>query len=697
MLNILGVHAGVWLTGGGFYNLDSFFALSGFLITSLLIVEWRKKGKIRLGTFWARRARRLLPGLFLMLLGLSFVFRVLVPPGTYPGLRGDALSSLFYFANWHFIASSSNYFNQTSLTSPLIHMWSLSLEEQFYLVWPLIVVAIFAIWRSLRVLLVVCIVGALASACEMALLFKPGNTTRLYFGTDTHAQSVLVGAALAVGLAMWSDRRARRVVSDGVDTPRDVSTRFDWEARTERGRLWLTVIGIAGLVGSAILYASVSPTDAFVYRGGFLLASLAAAAVLLSVSCAQRSPVARVLSFPVLTFVGRISYGTYLWHFPVFTYVNHARTGLSGWALAGARTAPTLAIAAASFYLVERPIRTGTFLTSWRVWVLTPFSMVAVTGAVLVATIAPTATIAGGASTLAPLSATPITTVVPTGYATAPVRALLVGDSQALTLGIGLNAALKANPEKYHLTMFDQGILGCGVVDGSTFTKMGQSGQLIGWPCSPDPSAGDCPPAGIFGPQNVPCQSWTAAWTDWVSQVEPNVVVLLAGGNEVLDRVYEGRITNILNPAFAAYVKSQLETAVRIATAKGALMVFMTKPCQDTGEQPDGSPWPEDSLKRLTVYNTLLREVARENPGKVYVQDLNGYVCPRNAYSQDLHGVPVRAPDGVHFKFGQTGTGGQYLAPAILPLWERLGHLQEAETGGASVGQNALPEFLAPA
>jgi peptidoglycan/LPS O-acetylase OafA/YrhL len=699
MLNILGVHAGVWLTGGGFYNLDSFFALSGFLITSLLIAEWRKRGKIRLATFWARRARRLLPGLFLMLFGLAFIFGLLVPAGTYPGLRGDALGSLFYYANWHFILGSSNYFNQTSLTSPLIHMWSLSLEEQFYVVWPLITVTVFAVWRSLRALLVVCVVGTLASALEMALLFKPGNTTRLYFGTDTHAQSVLVGAALAVGLAMWAERRGRReAVRESRSSDDRAPTTFDWEARSHGGRVILTLLGTAGLIGSAVLYTSVNPTEAFVYRGGFLLASLAACAVLLCVSCHQRSPVARILSFPLFTYVGRISYGTYLWHFPLFTYIDHSRTGLSGWALAGVRIAPTLAIASASFYLVERPIRTGTLFTSWRAWLLTPFSVVGVTAVVLVATTAPVASVAPHAPTTGSLPAPSIAAPAPSSYGNAPVRALLVGDSEALTLGFGLSTAAKASPQKYHVTVFDQGIVACGVADGSTFTKAGQAGQLVGWPCSADPSAGDCPPGGIFGPKgNVACQAWTDAWADWVKQIDPNVVVLLAGAAEVLDRVFDGHTTNILDPTFAAYVKSQLEKAVQIATAGGARMIFMTKPCQDTGEQPDGNPWPEDSPSRQLVYNTLLRQVAQDNPGKVSVQDLNRYVCPGGTYSADLHGVPIRGPDGVHFQFGQPGTGGDYLAPAILPYWEELGHLQEAGTDGASISHNALPTFFAPA
>ncbi len=234
MIGILGVHGGVYLTAGGFFFLDSFFALSGFLITSLLLVEWRKRGTIKLGAFWARRARRLLPALFVMLIGVAVLFGIFVPAGTYPTLRGDSLSALFYVANWHFIFSGSDYFHMTGLTSPLIHTWSLAVEEQFYLVWPLIFLAVLKISGSLRALLIVAITGALASALEMALLYNPTNINRLYFGTDTHAQSVLVGATLAVGLRMWAERRRK-------------GDERDWQARTPMGRLALTAVGFVGL------------------------------------------------------------------------------------------------------------------------------------------------------------------------------------------------------------------------------------------------------------------------------------------------------------------------------------------------------------------------------------------------------------------------------------------------------------------
>jgi peptidoglycan/LPS O-acetylase OafA/YrhL len=683
MLNIMGIHAGVWLTGGGFYVLDSFFALSGFLITSLLIVEWRRTNTIKLGAFWARRARRLLPGLLVMLVGVAILYGVFVPAGTYPSLRGDALSTLFYFANWHYIASGSNYFHMTGLTSPLIHTWSLAVEEQFYLVWPLVVLAVWKIWKSLRALLVVCVIGTIASSLEMALLWNPQDVNRLYFGTDTRAQSVLVGAALAVGLAMWAERRGQG------------QTR-DWQARTPRARQVLTVVGAIGLAGSAALYIKVNAFEAFAYRGGFLLAALFAACVLLSVSCAQTSPVAWVLSVRPLTFVGRISYGMYLWHFPLFIFINHQRTGLSGWALLGVRLVPTMGVATLSFFFVERPIRQGTFLTTFRARILTVPAFAVVVAAILLGTLPATQVVASGATASGQVPATPITSAIPPAYRDSPIRVLLVGDSQALTLGIGLQAAVTADPNEYdHMRVLNEGILGCGVADGTTGLEKGST-FIVGAPCTPDPQSALCPPGGVFGPkQNVPCQAWTTAWADWVHQLKPNVVVFLAGGGETKDRLYHGVMTNILNPTFAAYVKSQLEKAVGIATAAGALMVFMTKPCQSTGEQPDGAPWPEDSSARQSVYNSLLRSVADEHPGQIYMQDLNSYVCPGGAYAEDLKGVPVRQPDGIHFDT-QPGGGGDFLAPAILPYWLTLGHLQEARTGGASIPSGSLPRFFAP-
>jgi peptidoglycan/LPS O-acetylase OafA/YrhL len=643
---IMGYHGGVFLTSGGFYSLDTFFALSGFLITSLLISEWQRTEIIRLGRFWARRARRLLPALLVMLLGVAAFAAFVVPAGTYPTLRGDAFSALFYYANWHFIAIGSNYFNQSALTSPLTHTWSLAVEEQFYLVWPLVVLGVFKLWKSTRALLVVCVVGALASSIEMAVLYSPGDVNRLYYGTDTRAQSLLVGAALAACLSLWADRRrqAGKLPAGTERRYRSLGGDPAWAVRTSRGRAAALVVGLAGVAASALLWTTVSYNDQVAYRGGFLLAALATSAVLFSVVCSQRSVLARSLSFAPLRYVGRISYGMYLWHFPLFIYIDHARTGLLGYQLFAVRVAVTLVVATASFYLVERPIRQGDLLRGWRSWAIAPAAVLAT----IVAVVATTSVPAVAAKPAAP---TP-TTAVAEGT---PVRALVVGDSTALTLDIGLNEYAR----DYGIEPFNEGILGCGVTSGAEYQEKGVDA----------PMAVQC--------RGAPAKSqWPALWKADIDKDHPNVVMILAGRWEVSNRTYDGHWTNIENPTYAAYVQRELRYAVGVAGSGGANVVLLTAPCYDTGEQPDGQPWPEDSRARLGIYNNIVREVVASTPGTSLL-DFNAMACPGGRYEEYMDGQQVRLADGIHFTF----TGGNVFAPKIWPFIVSLGRQQMARTG----------------
>jgi peptidoglycan/LPS O-acetylase OafA/YrhL len=632
MVVIMGFHAGVFLTAGGFYSLDTFFALSGFLITSLLIAEWRRTTTVRFRVFWARRARRLLPGVLVLLLGVACYNAFVVPAGTYPHLRADALSTLFYVANWHFIVIGANYFNQTGPESPLLHTWSLAVEEQFYLLWPLIVVGVLKVWRDLRALLVVCVAGAIASATEMAVLYSPADRNRVYYGTDTRAQSLLVGAALAVALALWADHRARAGPRSTDEAP--------WAAVTAAGRRALLAVGAVGLVGSAWLWTRVTFNDAFAYRGGFLLAALATAAVLVSVVCVPGSWLARCLALAPLRYLGRISYGMYLWHWPLFQYVDHARTGLSGYPLFGVRAAATVAIASVSFFVVERPIRRGRLLRGWRARVATPIAVAATVVALVAATVTPVA---------AAVKFTPPSNRGSSIYSGPPVKVLLVGDSTALTVGIGL----KAYEKSYDVKMFDGGILGCGVTDGLEYQLQGVDA----------PMAGSC-----TGSRTT--EQWPQIWQGLVDTFQPNVVMILVGRWEVTNRTYEGRWTNILDPAYAAYVESQLRYAVKVAGSGGARVVLLTAPCYDTGEQPNGQPWPEDSPTRLAVYNGVVRQVAESTPGTSVI-DFNAMACPGGHYEAYIDGVDARY-DGVHFTIG----GGVVFESRIFPVVVKLGREQ---------------------
>jgi peptidoglycan/LPS O-acetylase OafA/YrhL len=645
-------HGGLSFMTGGFMGVDVFFVLSGFLITSLLVGEWRQSLTIKLASFWARRARRLLPALLLMLLFVAFFASVIVPEGTYGALRLDALSTLLYVSNWHFILVGSNYFNETATASPLIHTWSLAVEEQFYLIWPLVVLAVLHFTKSLKVLLGVCVAAGVASAVEMSVLYDPTNVNRVYLGTDTRAQCLFIGCALAVALVIVTQRHHEegRLAAGQL-----------WRPASELGRAVCGVAGILGAAGAIIIWILTDDASSFPYSGGFFLIGLCTASVILAAVGAPRSLVPRVLSLTPVRYVGRISYGIYIWHWPLFLWINHQRTGLDGYPLFALRVLVTLVVAALSFHLVERPIRMGTFLRQWRAWVAVPVAVVVVVAALIAATVDTSAL----ASTTYPGSIGPSASAA-AGHGAAstgpPVHVLLFGDSVALTLGLGLGT--RKVEDRYGYQLSDDGILGCGVVDGPTV-------ELLGAVYS-TPSA--CNGSPLTPGEPLASQPWMNQWLHAIASVKPNVVVLLAGRWEVVDRVYQGKWTNILHPSFAAYVKSQLEAASKLVTTAGANLVFLTAPCTDEGEQPDGAPWPEDSTARLAEYNKLLGQVAALHPKTDSVVDLNGVVCPGGTFTTTIHGAAVRRDDGVHF----TDLGGAVVAKDIMPPIVASGRAQMA-------------------
>ncbi len=348
ILGVIAYHLNLRWMSGGYLGVDLFFVLSGFLITSLLIEERLGSGRIRLGAFWGRRARRLLPALFLVIVAVS-LYAVINGRFSSPasggaaidlsGLRGDALATMFYVANWHAIFSHQSYFTQFSTPSPLQHTWSLAIEEQFYMVWPLVTLGILRWgkqwWRVSGVAL--CVVGATASAVAMTALYHPGlDPSRVYYGTDTRAFDLLAGALVAFVVA-------------GRPQPGETARRA------------LHVGGVAGVAILAVFWvhsgtATGLPTGGM-FRGEFLLCAVLAAVVVADVRQVRQGALAKVLSVAPLRFIGRISYGLYLWHWPIFVYCNAARTGLSGAALDLVRVALAFAVATLSFFFVEQPIR----------------------------------------------------------------------------------------------------------------------------------------------------------------------------------------------------------------------------------------------------------------------------------------------------------------------------------------------------
>jgi hypothetical protein len=236
------------------------------------------------------------------------------------------------------------------------------------------------------------------------------------------------------------------------------------------------------------------------------------------------------------------------------------------------------------------------------------------------------------------------------------VKVMMFGDSAALTLAIGLSE----HQSHYDITEWDQGILGCGVTDGAQFQLKGVD----------EPMATKC----NGNPADV---QWPQIWRFQVRTRHPNVVMILAGRWETANRTYEGKWTNIENPVYAAYVRSQLVMAVHIAASGGAKVALLTAPCFDSGEQADGEPWPEDSATRLATYNDIVREVAASIPGTSLI-NFNAMACPGGHYEEYLDSQQVRSSDGVHFTFG----GGNVFATRIWTIVARLGREQMAELDG---------------
>lgn len=633
VLAVLCYHGGVPLVGGGLLGVDVFFVLSGFLITGLLVREFTSSARIALGRFWAGRARRLLPALVILLLGVAayaYFFSGSVDLGE---IRGDSLATLFYVANWHYILSDQGYFALSAAPSPLLHTWSLGVEEQYYLIWPLVALVVLR-WKGSKALAWVAGVGALCSAGLMAAMAQAGfSADRLYYGTDTRAQALMVGSVLGVLAAQGG---SWRVVKKG------------WAA-TKWGKVTGALLGAGGAGWLLWAFHAYPGQDSFLYDGGFFLVALGAGAVITAVASWPRGWLALVCSWQPLRLLGRISYGVYLYHWPLFLVLDHAHTGLSGAALFAVRVGVTLVVATVSFRFIEEPIRKGAWFHTWRAAAGAGAAAATAAGVVLLATSVPVS--AGTTPSLAgrvgrsSMPAAEVRALAASGAFTSnPVQFELLGDSEALTMDLGLRVR----------SVHDYGVK----VDGGSWLGCDFNSNL------------PARTAGVAGPPSEVCANWRSAWPRLVDKSHAQVVGILMGRFELLDHYWRGRWVHVGQAVWDRHLEAEVDQAIRLVSAHGARVVIYSAPFVDPPiESRSGGVFPENEPSRVVAYNRVLRAAAARYPGVATVMDLNRVLDPGGRYHATIDGVRVRWSDGIHI----TKAGGEWLQPRLLPSVAQLG------------------------
>jgi peptidoglycan/LPS O-acetylase OafA/YrhL len=640
VMAVLLYHAGITWLPGGFLGVEVFFVISGFLITSLLVEEYERTQRIGLKQFWMRRARRLLPAL-LFLLVVVCTYTALYLPDEAAKLRGDALAALTYCTNWYLIFSKQSYFAALGRPSLLRHLWSLAVEEQWYLVWPLVFAGAMRLVRGRAARLVIPIAAAaLASTLLMRLLFVPDqDPSRVYYGTDTRASGLLIGAALACFWHPWRQRsRVAPVVPDFV--------------------------GIAALVGIVLFALRSDEFAPFLYRGGFTLLSVVTVVLIAAVVHPNALVLRSVLGCAPLRWIGLRSYGIYLWHWPVYLVMRPQDLGFNDWRLLALRLLVTAALTEVSYRLIETPVRKGALGRAWRrvrlangyqragllgttgvsvacvgivlalvgVQLATaqtvdpfagptlvaepPTASAAVAAPPLTTTTTAAAATPSVASTLAnappPVAVTPPITV-----ARLPRRVTIVGDSVGKMLV--RNAPADA---KQTFTMVDGAIEGCGIVDGSMRSSSHQRRTFTG------------------------CEGWPQRWAATVTATHADVALVSIGAWDVFDLVRDGVTLQFGTPASDTYLLGQIRSGVTALEGAGVQVGLLEVPCYRPVDGGGLKALPERGDDARTQHlNVLLRQVASENLGRVFFISGPQEYCNDPKVATDLN----ERWDGVHY------------------------------------------------
>ena len=609
---------------GGFLGVDLFFVISGFLITTLLIQEHDNAGRISLGSFWTRRFRRLVPPLVIMTAATVAATRLFGLPEQWASIRWDAAAAVGYIANWRFVFADQSYFETLLGPSPLRHTWSLAVEEQWYVLWPAVVVGLLLLatrsawsrWAPIGLIAA----GAVGSAILMAALYDPADPTRVYFGTDTRAQQLLVGAGLA-----WLMSRYRLPNS----------------AASGRLRGAMVTVAFAGFVAIA---ATTSDEAPWLYHGGFLAISVLCAVIVWAVS--HNDGPLPWLGVGPLVWVGTRSYGIYLWHWPVIVFVGPAMgIELSRYPLAALQVVIAVALAELSFRLIERPVRISKLRPGFLIGGWTAISAITALVAVLILVppqgrslnaevIRPDPTTTTSTTTPPPTRpGTATSSTVATTVAPQPTTVLLLGDSTAVSLmerrsidfGPSWNVQASAR-------------VGCSFVVGNPI-DVGATFAIT---------------------QGEECGQWRAEWSDAFAQVRPDVAVVMIGAWEVLDHNVEGGVVRFPDPAWYDLVRTAVGEAISIAGTDDTPVVLLTLPCMQQSIDSDFPAQARNDAVRVSAFNDLLRDAAAVNPN-VSIIELHDRLCPDGVFLAEVDGAPLRY-DGVHV----TPEGANYVWPWLL-------------------------------
>jgi peptidoglycan/LPS O-acetylase OafA/YrhL len=567
---VLFFHGGFAWAKGGYLGVSMFFTLSGFLIAGLLVHERAARGAIDLGRFWSRRFRRLMPALLATLLGIALYAALLSDTDQLGRVRADALATLGYVANWRFILSGQRYEDLFAAPSPVLHAWSLGVEEQFYLCFPLVVAGVLALTPGRRRGLVMVLGGLVAGSVALSLHFHHDHN-RVYYGTDTRIAEILLGALLALWVAgLGADLAVRR-------------------------RPTLAVGGLAAGGATLFAWSAIAQTNRWLYVGG--LTAYGLLSTLLVAAAVAPGPMRNALRFAPLRWLGLVSYGVYLYHWPIFLWLSPERTGLSLAPLFAVRLAVTIPVAVASYHLLEQPIRRGA-LPGWRALAATPVAAAVTAFALVVATVTPPAPSRLVAEPTTPgQGTTPPSTLLfggleRTATAADPLRVLVVGDSVSYDAEPGVLAILRASGATAATAV---NLLGFGLTSGT-------------W-------------------------DWRHEWARLVAERRPEVVVAFFGGWD------EGFIAKEGAETYGRL----LDEAVAVLTAGGAKLLLVGMPITVNRA---GVPYPR-------IVPNAFRAAAARHGSTVGFLDLDPVISPGGHYAAYLDGPAgrerVRKADGTHF------------------------------------------------